>query len=616
MASTGRKQTKKAKVSEEPSHHQAFDFNIKDEAQCLTGSDDEAREENPIIDKKGKKRPAGTFEEDELIGGVGNEVQTMLEKFGADIGKAMQTRRKRLEVLTRSSIKSSNQKIEQLWKTQHSQRQKLAQDYSQQVLSVLQQWETDVKKSEDQEEKLNNLFLQQQKLFQQARVVQNQKMKTIKELYEQFIKNMEEMEKSHETFLQGAQLELKKEMALLQKKIMMDTTAICGQDVKKSETNDTIPGYLHTTPSSNRTLKRRRLQNPVGAVNDRQAGNGPRFVPASSLLSEITWLESPRPSWSTFSLSSTSTITNSDAAPECSVMGGATRQISSSKISPRGHMPEQKLLNKCNKEKTQKKTSTMISHGSSKCTPARSSAAGERHLQDTGMSQDTERRAGQDEIVVIDEDDDDMFVEATVRSIQMAEDEAFARSLQEQFDREEQFHQEQSQVQNTSPNRHPQNLQLDSYVGLSWITPWATMVHSESFSELQQAMIAGQPSRQTRATRGGRSSRRRNNLHVSLNLLDDSQGNNYEALLAFEENQGSVVPKKTLSKREIERLPAKAYDPAHNAGKTDCQICFSDYKKGEKLRILPCFHDYHVKCIDRWLKENATCPICRADVSL
>lgn len=44
MASTGRKHTKKSKVSEEPSHHQAFDFNIKDEAQCFTGSDDEARE--------------------------------------------------------------------------------------------------------------------------------------------------------------------------------------------------------------------------------------------------------------------------------------------------------------------------------------------------------------------------------------------------------------------------------------------------------------------------------------------------------------------------------------------------------------------------------------------
>ncbi len=34
-------------------------------------------------------------------------------------------------------------------------RQKLTQDYSHQVLSVLQQWETDVQKSEEQEEKLN-----------------------------------------------------------------------------------------------------------------------------------------------------------------------------------------------------------------------------------------------------------------------------------------------------------------------------------------------------------------------------------------------------------------------------------------------------------------------------
>lgn len=40
----------------------------------------------------------------------------------ADISKAMQAKRKRLEVFTKSSLKGSNQKIEQLWKTQHSQR--------------------------------------------------------------------------------------------------------------------------------------------------------------------------------------------------------------------------------------------------------------------------------------------------------------------------------------------------------------------------------------------------------------------------------------------------------------------------------------------------------------
>ncbi|MCJ8734319.1 hypothetical protein PDJAM_G00233740 [Pangasius djambal] len=234
MASAGRKQNKKPKQSEDSSHLQAFDFNIEDEKKGLSGSEDEAREETPIIDKLGKKRSASTFEEDDLIVGVGNEVQTMLEKFGADINKAMQAKKKRLEAFTKSSLKGSNQKIEQLWKTQHSQRQKLTHEYSQQVLSVLRQWETDVQKSEEQEEKLNNLFQQQQKLFQQARVVQSQKIKTIKELYEQFIKNMEEMEKSHEAFLQGAQMELKKEMALLQKKIMMDTQQQEMATVRKS----------------------------------------------------------------------------------------------------------------------------------------------------------------------------------------------------------------------------------------------------------------------------------------------------------------------------------------------------------------------------------------------
>ncbi|KAI5617564.1 synaptonemal complex protein 3 [Silurus asotus] len=233
MASAGKKQNKKLKPSDS-SHLQAFDFNIEDEKKCLSGSEDEARGESHIIDKSAKKRSASTFEGEDLIVGAGNEVQTMLEKFGADISKAMQAKRKRLEAFTKSSLKGSNQKIEQLWKTQHSQRQKLTQEYSQQVLSVLRQWEIDVQKSEEQEEKLNNLFQQQQKFFQQARVVQGQKMKTIKELYEQFIKNMDEMEKSHEAFLQGAQMELKKEMALLQKKIMMDTQQQEMATVRKS----------------------------------------------------------------------------------------------------------------------------------------------------------------------------------------------------------------------------------------------------------------------------------------------------------------------------------------------------------------------------------------------
>uniref|UniRef100_A0AAY5K8Y9 XLR/SYCP3/FAM9 domain-containing protein n=1 Tax=Esox lucius TaxID=8010 RepID=A0AAY5K8Y9_ESOLU len=222
MSSTGRKQSKKNKNVEDSSDIiKSFDFTFEEGKKGLSCSEDDTREEEPpVVDRLTKKR---IFEEDDLHVGVGNEVQSMLERFGADISKAMQAKRKRLETFTKTSLKGSNQKLEQLWNSQFTQRQKLTHEYSQQMSSVLQQWEIDAQKSEDQEEKLNNLFRQQQKLFQQARVVQSQKLKTIKELYEQFIKNMEEMEKSHETFLKGAQVELKKEMAMLQKKIMMDT---------------------------------------------------------------------------------------------------------------------------------------------------------------------------------------------------------------------------------------------------------------------------------------------------------------------------------------------------------------------------------------------------------
>lgn len=43
---------------------------------------------------------------------------------------------------------------------------------------------------------------------------------------------MEEMEKSHDAFLQGAQQELKKEMAILQKKILIDTVGACKKKKK------------------------------------------------------------------------------------------------------------------------------------------------------------------------------------------------------------------------------------------------------------------------------------------------------------------------------------------------------------------------------------------------
>nr|XP_056703417.1 synaptonemal complex protein 3 [Euleptes europaea] len=225
MAPSGRKTTgKTAKPAQEDPVVHAYHFD-ENQKKHLSGSEEDIREdETPIIDKHGKKRSAATPHT--VVEDVGGEVQNMLERFGADINKALLAKRKRLEMYTKASLKASNQKIECVWKTQQEQRQKINHEYSQQFLHVFQQWDADLQKAEEQEEKLANIFRQQQKVFQQARIVQSQRLKTIKQLYEQFLKSMEDMEKTHESLLTGAQNELRKEMAMLQKKIMMDTVSV------------------------------------------------------------------------------------------------------------------------------------------------------------------------------------------------------------------------------------------------------------------------------------------------------------------------------------------------------------------------------------------------------
>ncbi|KAJ6767626.1 RING-H2 FINGER PROTEIN ATL71-RELATED [Salix koriyanagi] len=43
-----------------------------------------------------------------------------------------------------------------------------------------------------------------------------------------------------------------------------------------------------------------------------------------------------------------------------------------------------------------------------------------------------------------------------------------------------------------------------------------------------------------------------------------------------------------------------------------CSICLGDYEDNDMLRFLPdCGHVFHLKCVDCWLKQHSTCPMCR-----
>lgn len=66
-------------------------------------------------------------------------------------------------------------------------------------------------------------------------------------------------------------------------------------------------------------------------------------------------------------------------------------------------------------------------------------------------------------------------------------------------------------------------------------------------------------------------------------------------------------------------LPTFAYERKNepseeNSDSDTCPICLMVYEDGDQLRMLPCFHKYHMSCIDMWFSSKDTCPNCKTRI--
>ncbi|XP_027368401.1 RING-H2 finger protein ATL11-like [Abrus precatorius] len=78
-------------------------------------------------------------------------------------------------------------------------------------------------------------------------------------------------------------------------------------------------------------------------------------------------------------------------------------------------------------------------------------------------------------------------------------------------------------------------------------------------------------------------------------------------------------PSRGLESAIIDTFPIFVYSEVKGLkiGKAtlECAVCLNEFRDDETLRLIPkCSHVFHPDCIDTWLLNHNTCPVCRANL--
>ncbi|EDO49283.1 predicted protein [Nematostella vectensis] len=81
----------------------------------------------------------------------------------------------------------------------------------------------------------------------------------------------------------------------------------------------------------------------------------------------------------------------------------------------------------------------------------------------------------------------------------------------------------------------------------------------------------------------------------------------FQTLLNLAEQIGEAKPK-GLTRAEIDQLPTYRVTAESKKQNDDarCVVCLVDFEEKQLVRTLPCLHEYHTRCIDKWLKVHKT----------
>ena len=107
----------------------------------------------------------------------------------------------------------------------------------------------------------------------------------------------------------------------------------------------------------------------------------------------------------------------------------------------------------------------------------------------------------------------------------------------------------------------------------------------------------------------------RNSTNPNTNINNSSNNDDNLGDLVLPKDGKNNVAKMQLFK-ELDEFQYKNKDKfSTKLIEEDCSICLINYKNASILKLLPCGHIFHKKCIKKWLVKNDKCPNCNYNLT-